>query len=180
LRLASQLYPSITLSGALGVESLSTATLFQGSSQFWNVVANLTAPIFHGGALKAQKQGAVDAFQASAATYQQTVLTSFGQVADVLRALAHDAEFVTAQKHALDTSYTTVSLQRSSYAAGRSSLLELVVVERAYQQARIGYARAQAQRYLDTTQLFAAMGGGWWGAQGLVPASTGVDAQAHR
>ena len=159
---ASQLYPNITLSGTFGVESLSTATLFQDSSEFWSLVANLTAPLFHGHALQAQKQAAVDAFQASAATYQQTVLTAFGQVADVLRALAHDADFVNAQKHALNTSNTAVSLQRMSYAAGKSDLLQLVVVERAYQQARLGYARAQAQRYQDTAQLFVAMGGGWW------------------
>lgn len=50
----------ITLSGSFGVESLSTATLFRASSKFWNLVADLTAPIFQGGALRAQKQAAID------------------------------------------------------------------------------------------------------------------------
>jgi len=36
------------------------------------------------------------------ATYEQTVLQSFGQVADVLDALNHDAELLTEQKGALD------------------------------------------------------------------------------
>jgi outer membrane protein TolC len=31
--------------------------------------------------------------------------------------------------------------------------------ERSYQQARLGYVRAVAQRYLDTVQLFLALGG---------------------
>lgn len=170
---ASQLYPNITLSGSLGVESLSTATLFQGSSRFWSLVANLTAPVFHGGALEAQKQGAIDAFRASAATYRETVLTAFGQVADVLRALAHDADLVSAQKHALETSATTVELQRLSYKAGKSDLLQLLDAERAYQQARLGYARALAQRHLDTVQLFVAMGGGWGSDRALVSGAAG-------
>ncbi len=166
---AAQLYPNITLSGSLGVESLSASTLFEGSSRFWSLAAGLTAPIFHGGALEAQKQGAVDAFRASAATYRQTVLAAFGQVADVLRALTHDADLVSAQKQALDTSATALRLQRLSYRAGKSDLLQLLDAERAYQQARLGYARARAQRYQDTAQLFVAMGGGWGGDRALAP-----------
>jgi NodT family efflux transporter outer membrane factor (OMF) lipoprotein len=173
---ASQLYPSLQLSGTLGVESLSSANLFQSSNQFWNLVASLTAPIFHGGALKAQKQAALYAFQASAATYQHTVLSAFAQVADVLRALAHDAELVGAEKTALDTSLASLKLQRLSYAAGKSDLLQLLDAERAYQQARLGYARAQAQRYQDTAQLFVAMGGAWWQVNDLdaLPRPTGT------
>jgi NodT family efflux transporter outer membrane factor (OMF) lipoprotein len=166
---ASQLYPNIQLSGSLGVESLSSSNLFQASNQFWNLVASLTAPIFHGGSLEAQKQAAIYAFQASAASYQQTVLTAFGQVADVLRALTHDAELVGAQKTAFDISEASLKLQRLSYAAGKSDLLQLLDAERAYQQARLGYARAQAQRYQDTAQLFVAMGGGWWQDKNLAP-----------
>ena len=52
--------------------------------------------------------------------------------------------------------------ERLSYGEGKSDLLQLLDAERLYQQARLGYARAEAQRYQDTTQLFVAMGGGWW------------------
>jgi len=36
--------------------------------------------------------------------------------------------------------------------------------QRHYQEARLGYVRAEAQRYQDTIQLWVAMGGGWWDA----------------
>ena len=39
--------------------------------------------------------------------------------------------------------------------------------ERLERRARLGYVRAQAQRYIDTAQLFLAMGGGWWNQPGL-------------
>lgn len=171
---ASQLYPNIQLSATLGVQALTTTNLFNSSNKFWNLVASLTAPIFHGGELKAQKQATVYAFKASAATYQKTVLTAFAQVADQLRALAHDAELVRAQKHAMETSQASLKLQRLSYAAGKADLLQLLDAERAYQQARLGYARAQTQRFQDTAKLFVAMGGGWWRVRGLadMPADT--------
>jgi hypothetical protein len=41
----------------------------------------------------------------------------------------------------------------------------LLDAQRQYQQAQLGYVRAEAQRYQDTVQLFVAMGGGWWDAR---------------
>jgi len=44
-----------------------------------------------------------------------------------------------------------------------SDLLRLLDAERLYQEAKLGWVRAETQRYTDTTQLFVAMGGGgWW------------------
>ena len=43
-----------------------------------------------------------------------------------------------------------------------AALLQVLDASRLYQRARLGYAQAEAQRYLDTAQLFLAMGGGWW------------------
>ncbi|MEJ2360667.1 MAG: efflux transporter outer membrane subunit [Gammaproteobacteria bacterium] len=164
---ASQLYPNIQLSSTLGVQSLTTANLFQSTNKFWSLVASLTAPIFHGGELAAQKQAAIYAFRASAAKYQKTVLSAFAQVADQLRALAHDAELVDAQKNAMETSLASLKLQRLSYEAGKADLLQLLDAERAYQQARLGYARALTQRFQDSAKLFVAMGGGWWQVRDL-------------
>lgn len=179
----AQMYPSITLSASAGFESLAADTLFNGSSLIWSLASGLSAPIFHGGALEAQRQAAIDAFQASLATYQQIVLQAFGQVADTLRALQHDSELVDTERSALDTSSASLALQRLIYEAGKSDLLLLLTAERAYQQARLGYARAQGQRYLDTAQLFVALGGGWWNANDRIgvpiPESRSLGYQAH-
>ena len=40
--------------------------------------------------------------EARSRSYEQTVLTAFGQVADVLAALEHDAQQTEAQQRALD------------------------------------------------------------------------------
>ena len=112
--------------------------------------------------LAAQKKGAIDAFRASLATYRQAVLLSFGQVADTLRALGHDADLVDTERRSLDASDAALGLQRVSYAAGKVDVLRLLDSERSYQQARLGYTRAKAQRYLDSALLLVAMGGGWW------------------
>ena len=160
----AQQYPSITLSASIGQQALTPEALFEGSSTAWTLASGLTAPIFQGGALAAQKQGAVDAFQGALATYRQTVLQAFGQVADTLESLSHDAELVADERRALDVADDSLALQRLSYKEGKSDLLQLLDSERLDEQAKLGYARAQAQRYQDTTQLVVAMGGGWWSA----------------
>lgn len=156
-----QMYPNINLSASLQSAAIEPGQLFERSGLVGSVLAGLSAPVFHGGALQAQKQGAIDAFRASSATYKQVVVRAFGQVTDTLRALDHDAELVTAERRALGIADASVKLQRLAYGAGRVDVLKLVDAERSDQQARIGYVRAVAQRYIDTAQLFVAMGGGW-------------------
>jgi NodT family efflux transporter outer membrane factor (OMF) lipoprotein len=157
----SQMYPNITLSASVELAALTPAALFQGSDWIWSILGGLTAPAFHGGALKAQKEEAIEAFRATYATYQQTVLLAFGQVADTLRALDHDAKLAGTEQQALSVASASLELQRLGYAVGKTDVLRLLDAQRSYQQARLGYARAVAQRYLDSAQLFVAMGGGW-------------------
>jgi NodT family efflux transporter outer membrane factor (OMF) lipoprotein len=159
----AQLYPSITLSGSVGAAGLDGGHLFDPAGLVWSVAAGLTQPIFDGGTRLAQRRAALALFKAAAADYRQTVLQAFGQVADILQALTHDADLLAAQQHALDLASEAVRLQRINYANGGTGILALLDAQRQYQQARLGYVRAEAQRYQGTIQLLVAMGGGWWG-----------------
>ena len=155
----SNLYPHIVLTGSLTLQSAMLGHLFEGSNNAYSAAGSLTAPLFDGGTLRAQKRAAIDAMQASTANYQQTVLAAFGQVADSLEALDHDAEQLDAQAHAQSAARENVDLTRKSYNEGNVGVLQVLDAERLYQNARLGYVRAQAQRYMDTVQLFLALGG---------------------
>ena len=158
----AQLYPDITLSGAIGAEALDPGHLFNPGSLVWSIAAGLAQPVFDGGLRQAQRRAALDSFKASAADYQQVVVQSLGQVADLLQALNHDADLLAAQKRALDTASESVRLQRINYGAGGTGVLNLLEAQRQYQRALLGYVQAQARRFQDTAQLLVAMGGGWW------------------
>lgn len=160
----AQLYPDITLSASLTASSLNGSALFSPATLAWSVAAGLTQPIFDGRLRESQRRAALAAYKAAAADYQQTVLQAFAQIADILQALAHDAEYLQAQSRALQSASRSVDLQRASYLSGGSSLLGLLDAQRQYHRAYTDYVRASAQRYADTAQLLVAMGGGWWGA----------------
>ena len=158
----AKLYPAITLSGGISSSAFQVHELFDPAGLVWSIAAGITEPVFDGGKRRAERRAALAAFRASAADYQQTVLQAFGQVADILQALAHDERLLAAQQHALEMASESVRLQRISYTRGGSGLINLLDAQRQYQQALLGFTRAQAVRYQDTTQLLVAMGGGWW------------------
>ena len=154
--------PNITLSAAYGVNSTSLGDLFASNSPFWNLGAGLTQPLFHGGALYYQRRAAIDARDAAAAGYRQTVLDAFEQVADTLRALEHDAEGLAAQTEAVDTAQKALSLLQANYQAGIATYLQVLVADMQYLQAKTAYIEAESLRLQDTVSLYVALGGGWW------------------
>jgi NodT family efflux transporter outer membrane factor (OMF) lipoprotein len=150
----SDLYPHLNLSG-----SLTRVGPAPGLGTLWGLAAGLTAPIFNGGTLKANQRGAVDGYKAALATYQQTVVSSLGQVADVLQAINHDSEEVAAQDHALTSAKLNLTLTREGYKAGETGVLQVIDAERSYQRALIGQIQAKTAQLHDTVQLSIALGG---------------------
>jgi NodT family efflux transporter outer membrane factor (OMF) lipoprotein len=153
----AQLYPSVTISPSVILEVVGGPVT--APSLLASIAGTITTPIFHGGALEAQRRGAIDAYEAQLGVYRQTLLTAFGQVADTLRALQHDAQLLAAETAAVAASEASLELSQEAYAAGRGSLVQVLDAQRLFAQAVLGYARAKGQRYLDTALLFEAMGG---------------------
>lgn len=156
----ARMYPQFTLSGSIDAAALAATSLFEQPSVIWTLAGGLTAPIFHGGALVARRKQAIAGFHASLAIYRRTVLQAFVQVANILWALQHDARLAVADHQALILAKTTLKLQRLRYIAGTSDLLPLLNAQRSVQIARLAYIQSKLRRYLDSAQLFVAMGSG--------------------
>lgn len=154
--------PNVTLSATYGVNNSSPGDLLASGSPFWNVAAGLTQPVFHGGALYYQQRAAIEARNAAAAQYRETVLAAFEQVADTLRGLAHDGDALAAQTEAVTTSERAARLVQANYLAGIGTYLQVLAADTQYLRAQLGYIEAAAQRLQDTVALYVALGGGWW------------------
>ena len=158
----AQEFPALNLTGTLSRQALTGADLFHHFDSLWGAGGQLAAPLFQGGALRAQARAARDAFTAQAASYQNTVLEALGQVADDLRALGNDADRLKVSQHALAVASESLNLQQISYAAGKTTVLQLIDAERTFAQAKLTFVTAQIQQYEDTADLLVALGGGWW------------------
>ena len=131
------------------------------ASNLWSVTAAAWQPVFMGGALRAQRKQALDAFESARDDYRATVLTAFQNVADVLTALQHDQVAAQSARAALNDAQGQLDLAKMRYAAGTVSVTNLLAQTQQYQQASIASIQAYTSRYADTVALFQALGGGW-------------------
>ncbi|WP_092358795.1 efflux transporter outer membrane subunit [Collimonas sp. OK242] len=155
------MFPSFSLNGSYGVAGSSFGNLSAASGKFWSIGPALSIPLFRGGSLWFGRKAAIDAYQASLATYRQVVLSAFAQVADSLKALQHDAEALEAQAESQRAAGEALHLLQVSYRAGLAAYLDVLAADVQYQQATISYLQAVALRQQDTVALFVALGGGW-------------------
>jgi NodT family efflux transporter outer membrane factor (OMF) lipoprotein len=153
------LYPQISISASASFQSNLIQKLFNASGIGGSLAGSLTAPLFNHGQLRARQRAAADELQAALADYQQTLLSSFSQVADALQSLDHDQELLASEQAAVQVASQNLQLTRESFSAGNSGILQVLDAQRGDQQARLGLVRAQSQRFEDAVQLLLALGG---------------------
>jgi NodT family efflux transporter outer membrane factor (OMF) lipoprotein len=155
----ANLYPQLNLSANLGSQALTTGALFGSGSAIWNLVGQLTQPLFNPG-LPAEKRAALASLDAAAANYQTVVLESLRNTADVLRALENDAQRLTALSAANAAAQGSLESMQLRYVLGAASYVQLLIAQQQAQQTQFDLFAAQAQRLVASTALFQAMGGG--------------------
>jgi NodT family efflux transporter outer membrane factor (OMF) lipoprotein len=152
----ANLYPNINLTASIEQSALTPGSLFNYASTGWNFGAGLTAPLFHSGELTAKKREAEANARAALDAYEQTVLTAFAQVADILTSLANDNQSYADQTRALDAANSRVGMMRKAYAAGGISAYQLLDAERAWRRTRLVLSQQGFGRYADAAQLLLA------------------------
>ena len=157
----ANLYPNLNLVAGLTQESLTPGSIFSFNSTAYNFGAQATAPIFHGGALRAQRRAAEAEARLSMARYRQTVSNAFVQVADVLTALAEDDQRLATARAREETARTGVSDAEAAYRLGGGPRADIVVARRRLDQARLARIEAAGLRLEDVVTLYAATATDW-------------------
>ncbi|MDR5762794.1 efflux transporter outer membrane subunit [Caballeronia sp. LZ035] len=154
----AQLFPSLSISASMGRGGFSWPTALSGAGALWSIGASLSAPIFHGGALFAQRRAAIATYDAAVEQYKQTVLAAFRNVADTLAALQNDAEALafadSASSKARDVSADALARVRLGAIPPRAARGS----EQQSLNARLTAIQAGSARMSDTAALFQAMG----------------------
>lgn len=156
----ARLYPDITLGASLTQSSTDPGNLASAGYRAFDFFAGVTAPIFHGGTLKAEKRGAEAGARAAAAQYRQVVTEAFGQVSALLSALETDGRALAAQQQSASVAERSLHLSRRSFEVGYSGVLQVLDASRAYQKARLSLLDARARQFLNVARLHAATAGG--------------------
>ena len=76
--------PDITLTGSLGQASSDLGDLLDSDNNIWSVAGSITAPIFRGGQLSAQRRQAEAQFNEQVSNYESAILNAFREVETAL------------------------------------------------------------------------------------------------
>ncbi len=155
------LYPSISLTGTLGGESLLLKNLLKSGARVWSMGIGLDLPIFDFGKRQSRVEQATAKQKQALAQYQISIQNAFKEVNDALvsRRLNVEREQRLAQSQASAKRALTVAETR--YKSGYSSFLEVLDAQRVHNEASLSAVQAKQASLLATVELFKALGGDW-------------------
>ena len=150
------LLPSLRLGGSLGLNAVTGNTSVVSA-----LLASLSAPLFDGGALRAQTRVQQAALEQARLAYQAAVLTALKDVGDALVALRGDRERLARLQLAAASAVSAAELARLRYGSGLVDFQTVLETQRTQLSTQDGVASATADVSADQVRLFKALGGGW-------------------
>jgi len=154
-------FPKLSLTAGYGQQSQDLVNLFDPASLVWNLIGNLTQPIFRAGAADAVVAAANARQQQALAQYTQVVQNAFRDVHDALNNVATGREIASTTALRIEALRTTLRLADLRYKGGYASYLEVLNAQRDLAQAQVGLIDVQRVQLAAVVALYKALGGGW-------------------
>jgi outer membrane protein TolC len=153
--------PRMALTASGGHSTSELLRLANVSSTFWTVFANFLAPIFDGGALKAQVDIATAEQQAALALYGQTALRAFSEVETALASEQLLADQQAYLERVLAQDSDALRLGRIRYNVGATDLLDVLQLQTRQLDSNFELIGVRADRLTNRVALHLALGGGF-------------------
>jgi multidrug efflux system outer membrane protein len=160
----AQFFPQISLTGggggSFGRDS-AFPSLFSTQLGIWSYGAQVSQPIFTGGALKGNLHLAESQQRQALIAYRQTIQRAFGDVSDALIGYEKLHQVRTRQQDSVADLQETVRISTLRYRGGTTTYLEVLDGQRSLYGAELTLAGARGDEYRSLVQLYKALGGGW-------------------
>lgn len=153
--------PQFSLSANWGGTAASPAQMLWQSGRFFDLTANLVAPLFDAGAGRRREEAAMAQWRQCAALYRAAVLQALQNVADGLQALSTDREAWQLAREVRQQADRGVRMADAQLAAGHIDRQAWSLAAQSHLQAQAQYAQAQAAWLADMAGLLQALGGAW-------------------
>ncbi len=154
-------YPSLRISGSVGLRALTLGSLTQGASVANALLASVSVPLFDAGAARAQVRVQDAALEQARVAYEATVLNALKDVEDALVALQGNRARLGHLQAAADAAANADLLARQRYASGLIDFRSVLDTQRTLLSTQDGVESTRASLSADHVRLYKALGGGW-------------------
>ncbi len=160
----AEFFPQISFTGA-GGGAFGRSSVFSNlmSTQLgiWSYGAQVSQPIFTGGALKGNLHLAESEHKQALIAYQQAIRQAFGDVSDALIGYEKFHQVRLRQQDSVADLQETVRISTLRYKGGTTTYLEVLDGQRSLYGAELTLAAARGDEYRSLVQLYKVLGGGW-------------------
>lgn len=160
----AQFFPQIALTGSGGGSfgrSSAFSSLVASQAGIWSYGAQVSQPIFTGGALRGNLRLAKSENQQALTIYREAIQRAFGEVSDALIGYEKLHEVRVRQQETVFDLEETVRISTLRYKGGTAAYLEVLDGQRSLYGAQLTLASARGDEYRSLVQLYKALGGGW-------------------
>jgi NodT family efflux transporter outer membrane factor (OMF) lipoprotein len=154
-------YPSLRLSGSLGLRALTLGALGDGAAATQALLASVSAPLFDGGAARAQVRVQEAALEQARVNYQATVLAALQEVEDALVALQGERVRLEHLQVAAQAAGNAALLAQNRFESGLIDFQSVLETQRTQLSTQDAVAVSAANVGAGHVRLFKALGGGW-------------------
>ena len=159
------MYPSISLTGIFGGESLELGDILKTGARIWTLGLGLDLPIFDSGRREARLEQATARQKQALAQYQTAIQNAFKEVNDALVTRRLNAEREQALLASESSAKKALTVAENRYKSGYSAYLEVLDAQRVHNEASLNTVQAKQASFLATVDLFKVLGGDWRGAK---------------
>jgi multidrug efflux system outer membrane protein len=154
-------FPTISLTGALGVVGTDLARLFGSPNGAWSYQGSVTGPIFTAGAIKGQVRQSEAARDAAILSYQAAIQSAFADVDNALVSRVKLADQLAAQGRLVAASKKYSELARLQFEGGVAPYMTVLQAEQQLFPAELQEVQLRASLLTAIVNIYKAMGGGW-------------------
>ncbi len=157
----ADLYPSLTLFGSVGLESLNSGDFFNWSSRFWSILPQVSWPIFHGGSIRANINVQTALQEQALAYYEQTVLDAVAELRTALAAYGREYARRDALLSGQESAQQALNLAQDQFLHGLSDFNSVLDAQRALLTFGETIAASDGLITQNLIRVYKALGGGW-------------------
>jgi multidrug efflux system outer membrane protein len=154
-------FPTVSLTGFLGLASPDLSSLVSDASFVSNATASILGPIFSFGANKRRVEIQHQETEIAANNYVYTYISALGEVENALVSVNSYAEEYKARRRQADASTKALMLSQERYRQGYTDYLEVLVAETSMFDSELQASAIKAQQLTSYINLYRALGGGW-------------------
>lgn len=154
-------FPSISLTGQGGFQSLDLMKMMTAESLLWSIASSATQTIFDNGRIAGTVEQKRARFEELSQTYRKAVASAFSDVENALIAVEKAAEEVQAQTLSEDTARRAHQIAQDQMAAGIVDVTTVLNTQKTLFSAQDALAQARLGQLQANVGLYKALGGGW-------------------